>query len=87
MIALGHDWHHYQQSVYRFALILRAADLMPPNEDEYWERPEKWHLEWKAWQRHNHPCPPEDDVTTLSWERFVVAARRAQAGQPDEELV
>lgn len=57
--------------VFLFAEVLRAADLMSPDEDEYFERPWKWQPEYAAWCRAGKPMPPEDLTPDLSWERFV----------------
>lgn len=60
--------------VFTFALVLRAADAMPPDEDEYFERPWKWDGEYQIWQRHGSPDVPEyGKPADLSWERFVRA--------------
>lgn len=64
--------------VFTFAVILREADLMPPDEDEYFERPWKWDREYQAWVRAGRPQPPEG-TTDLSWERFVRSATQEEA--------
>lgn len=58
--------------VFGFAVILREADAMPPDEDEYFERPWKWDREYQAWVRAGRPQPPEG-TADLSWERFLRA--------------
>jgi hypothetical protein len=49
-------------------LILRAAGAMPPNEDEYWERPWKWNDEYQAWLEQGKPDYIEDEE---AFARFV----------------
>jgi hypothetical protein len=70
---------HTIAKVFTFAEILRAADLMPHDEDEYFERPWKWGREHQAWVAAGRPRPPEDDSTVGVWEEFVVAAEAAVA--------
>ena len=43
------------QRLYDFMLVLRAAGAMPPDEDEYWERPWKWNTEYQAWLERGQP--------------------------------
>ena len=64
---------HVVNRVFGFAEVLRAAGLMPPDEDEYFERPWKWGREYKAWQGAGKPEIPDPavDATDLAWERFV----------------
>jgi len=58
--------------LFNFALVLRAADAMPFDEDEYWERPWKWSREFRLWRAAGSPPSPEPgDATSLTWERFV----------------
>lgn len=58
--------------LFDFALVLRAAAAMPPDEDEYWEKPWKWDDEYQIWLRHGSPRLPEyRQPVNLSWERFV----------------
>lgn len=58
-LASGHERETVDR-LYGFALILRAACLMPDDEDGYWERPWKWDIEYRAWLRHD--CPEEGDA-------------------------
>jgi len=66
---------HVINRVFGFACVLRAAGLMPPDEDEYFERPWKWGREYVAWQEAGKPEIPDpaSDTTDLAWERFVRA--------------
>ena len=61
--------------IFSFAVVLRAADLMPLDEDEYWERPWKWSTEYEAWTAAGKPWPPEDamlpNLPDLGWRRFL----------------
>jgi hypothetical protein len=68
--------------IYGFAEVLRAADLMPPDEDEYFERPWKWDGEYRAWIDSGGPPVPDliAEATgrapvSLPWERFVRTCR------------
>ena len=54
--------------VYGFAEILRSASAMPPDEDEYWERPWKWTPEYDAWVGVGSPEPGSS-----AWGRFLTA--------------
>lgn len=65
-------WFVYSRPVYEFAVALRAADVMPLDEDEYWEKPHKWDLEHKSWVESGSPrCPEPGDPPSVSWQRFV----------------
>ena len=64
--------------VYGFMVVLRAADLSPLDEDEYWERPWKWDREYRHWIAAGRPDAPDlvaevtgRAVASLAWERFV----------------
>lgn len=58
--------------VYTFGMILRAADLLPLNEDGYWEKPWKWEPEYQAWIAAGSPEAPEDgDEESPAWTDFV----------------
>ena len=37
----GWAWSDFTRPVFDFACVLRDADLMPDDEDEYWEKPRK----------------------------------------------
>ena len=37
----GWVWSDFTRPVFDFACVLRDADLMPDDEDEYWEKPRK----------------------------------------------
>lgn len=54
--------------IYGFAEILREAAAMPPDENEYFERPWKWTLEYEAWAAAEKPQP--DDP---GWPKFLQA--------------
>ena len=57
--------------VFEFAIVLRAAQAMPPNEDEYFERPWKWQPEFCAWVAAGKPFIPDPaDPPSLGWKRF-----------------
>jgi hypothetical protein len=60
-----------------FATILRAASLMPPNEDEYWERPWKWTPEYQSWVAHGQPDPPSVTYNVQGWENFIASMEDA----------
>ena len=66
------NWADLSAEVFRFALALRHAGMMPDDEDEYWERPHKWEPEHARWVAAGEPRPggPDD----LAWERFVRSA-------------
>lgn len=68
--------------LFDFAEVLRAADLMPPDEDEYFERPWKWDGEYQAWIESGSPPIPDliaeatgRSPVSLPWERFVRTCR------------
>lgn len=70
--ARGWVWSDFSVPVYDFAQILRAADLMPDDEDEYWEKPWKWNDEHQGWIAAGEPCPPRlGEPETLTWRRFL----------------
>ena len=58
------------QRVYDFFKILQAADRLPPNEEEYWDRPWKWQPEYQTWV--NVGSPEEESP---AWDRFIEALR------------
>lgn len=72
----GWTWSDFSLPVFDFARILRAADLMPADEDEYWEKPWKWDPEHQAWIDAGEPAPPEHTgaPASLAWRRFLRAA-------------
>ena len=47
--ASAHRWSEFSHPVFNFACVLRAADLMPDDENEYWEKPQKWDREHRLW--------------------------------------
>ncbi|MDA0250742.1 MAG: hypothetical protein O2892_07785 [Actinomycetota bacterium] len=69
----GWVWSDFSLPVFDFACILRAADLMPANEDEYWEKPWKWDPEHQAWIAAGEPAPPDaaGAPAALAWRRFL----------------
>lgn len=65
-------WSDLSGPVYTFAVVLREADLMPDDEDEYWEKPRKWDPEHRLWVELGEPRSPEPgEPTSLAWEKFV----------------
>jgi hypothetical protein len=63
--------------LFNFAVVLRAAGLMPRDEDEYWERPWKWDPEYRAWTAHGQPSP--GDWLTDRFAAFTTAAVEASS--------
>lgn len=64
--------------VFEFAEVLRAADLMPLDEDEYFERPWKWQTEYEVWTDCGCPSIPDPSgPNVLRWELFVRQAHAA----------
>lgn len=55
--------------IFSFAVVLREAGLMPYDEDEYWERPWKWTVEYDAWVGAGSP----PDSNHPAWSRFLTA--------------
>lgn len=73
-------WSDLSRSVFTFARALRAADLMPDDEDEYWEQPCKWDREHQLWVDAGEPSSPDKGApASLAWERFARAATTANA--------
>jgi len=70
----NNDEHHAVLRVWNFARILRAAGLMPPDENEYFERPWKWDREYSIWRSRG--CPDLDGDATL-FDDFAQAAEKA----------
>lgn len=67
-----HQWFIYSQRVYAFAVVLRAAERMPEDEDEYWEKPWHWDPEHTVWVEAGSPqCPQPAAPQALDWQRFV----------------
>ena len=65
-------WSDFSRPVFDFACVLRDADLMPDDEDEYWEAPRKWDREHHLWVDAGEPTSPDDgSPASLAWERFV----------------
>jgi len=84
LIAVGWAWSDFSRPVFRFAEVLRAADLMPEEEDGYWEKPWKWSAEHQLWVDVGEPVAPGPDApATLAWERFT---RGAKAQQQETKL-
>lgn len=74
------SWNNFSRPVFEFALVLRAADLMPDDEDEYWERPHKWEPEHELWTQVGAPSRPEaGQPPSLAWQRFLRNSRQNQA--------
>lgn len=70
------------QRLFDFALVLRAADAMSSDEDEYWERPWKWANEYALWVEAGSPAAPETgDPVSLSWGRFLRALANEETGR------
>ncbi|MFL0177056.1 hypothetical protein [Mycobacterium sp. SMC-13] len=70
----GDPWHVYSGPVYSFAVVLRAAGVLPLDEDEYWEEPHKWDPEHRLWVELGSPrCPEPGDPPSLAWQRFLRA--------------
>jgi hypothetical protein len=79
----GWAWSDFSRLVFGFAGVLRAAAVMPYNEDEYWERPQKWDREHQLWVDAEKPLSPEPgQPASLAWERFVRAATRHSQSVP-----
>jgi hypothetical protein len=58
--------------VFSFGMVLRAADLLPLNEDGYWEKPWKWEPEYQAWIAAGSPEAPEGgEEESPAWADFV----------------
>lgn len=72
----GSEWYRYSRAVRRFGVILRAADLIEPDDKRYAHRPEGWDREHRIWVSLDEPEPPRDQLTTLNWERFVARSRK-----------
>lgn len=67
----GLTWSDFSGPVFTFARVLRAAALMPDDEDEYWGGPHKWEPEHQLWIAAGQPEPPAPATPLLAWERFV----------------
>jgi len=68
----GEPWHVYSRPVFEFALVLRDADDMPFDEDEYWEKPWHWEPVHQLWIDAGSPhCPGAGNPPSLAWERFL----------------
>jgi hypothetical protein len=65
------DWFVLATPVFEFALILKAANLLPDDLLDYFEKPWKWVPEHRAWVDAGSPTPPDDGDTSLQWELFV----------------
>lgn len=67
-----HPWFACSQEVYTFAVVLRTAELMPEDEDEYWAKPWHWEPEHAMWVEAGSPqCPQSGAPPDLAWQRFV----------------
>ena len=73
---VGAMWSDLSGPVFEFARVLRAADLMPDDEDEYWSGPHKWDPEHQLWIAAGQPQPPASATPLLAWERFVRACQQ-----------
>lgn len=70
----GWAWSDFSRPVFDFAAVLRAADLMPDDELEYWEKPRKWGRQHQLWVDAGEPRGPDGDApTSLAWQRFLRA--------------
>jgi len=75
----GWTWSDFSRTVFDFACVLRDAELMPDDEDEYWEKPWHWEREHQLWLDAGKPSSPElGEPASLAWERFVRAATRTE---------
>lgn len=71
----GWSWSDFSRCVFTFACVLREADLMPDDEDEYWEKPRRWDHVHQLWVDAGKPAGPRDGApASLTWERFIRAA-------------
>lgn len=67
-------WSDLSRPVYDFAVVLRDAEVMPDDEDEYWEKPRKWDAEHQLWIDAGSPsCPDVGDPPSVGWQRFLRA--------------
>jgi hypothetical protein len=72
--ASAHRWSEFSHPVFNFACVLRAADLMPDDEND-WEKPQKWDREHRLWTEAGEPANPSVGAPApLAWERFLRAA-------------
>lgn len=72
----GWAWSDFSLPVFDFARVLRAANLMPHDEDQYWEKPWKWDTVREAWIASGEPSPPAPTAPpSLAWRRFLREAR------------
>lgn len=70
------------QRLFDFSLVLRAADAMSSDEDEYWERPWKWSREYILWIEAGGPAAPDTgDPVSMSWGRFLRALSNEETGR------
>lgn len=76
----GWAWSDFSRLVFEFAGVLRAADLMPDDEDEYWEKPWHWGREHQLWVDAGEPRSTYgSEPASLEWERFVRATTETEA--------
>jgi hypothetical protein len=68
MSFIAPEERHVIGRVYGFAEILRSASAMPPDENEYFERPWKWTPEYEAWVGVGSPMPENP-----GWTRYLDA--------------
>lgn len=68
--------------VFEFFEVLTAADAMPPDPAEYFERPWKWDREYQTWRECGSPPVPDliGEATgrtpkSIAWERFLRALK------------
>jgi hypothetical protein len=73
----GWAWSDFSGPVFAFACVLRAADLMPDDEDEFWEKPWRWDHIHLLWFQAGQPAGGGGAAASLAWERFVRAANAA----------
>lgn len=67
-------WFVYSGPVFEFAGVLRDADIMPYDEDEYWAKPHHWDDEHSLWIDAGSPrCPEAGEPPSLGWQRFIRA--------------
>jgi hypothetical protein len=80
-LTTDYDWFVLAAPVFEFALILKAAELDPPDILDYFEKPWKWVPERRAWVNAGRPQPPDGGETSLPWEKFLRGWERFLRGE------